>query len=79
VLNTGEMLAWQVVEQREMRRDDVPLGWKVAASLRVEEGEGAFVELEREDERRGRVHAMKNPARGRVVSASEVQSRLGFS
>ena len=42
----GEMLARQGVKQREMGRNEVPLRRKVAPSLRVEEGEGAFVQLQ---------------------------------
>ena len=68
LLNGWEVFTRKMVEQREMRRDKVALRRKVALPLFVEKGEGTFVESKRENERRCLVHAMKNPARGRVVS-----------
>jgi hypothetical protein len=53
------MLARQVMKQRQMGRDEVPFGRKITPSSFVEEGEGAFVELKRQDERCGVVHQRK--------------------
>src|SRR5918993_6038925 len=54
-----EMFAGQLVEQREMRRDEISPGRKEAPPLCLEKGEGALVEGERQNERCDLMHEKK--------------------
>jgi hypothetical protein len=72
----------QVVEEGEMRRDDVAGGGEVPAAFAVEEGEGTLVQRERQDERRGVAHrwvrgVSRRPARRRSRPATHHQRAPG--
>ena len=69
--NRVGILARQGVEEREVGRNDVPLGRVIAPPQAVQAGEGGAVERDRQDERSG-ARSTQNCSAARASSSCEM-------